>query len=81
LTSIVYSSFSEKNKSFVNIWLDPGKNKEGQFSLLPADEEFPLRVHMGDFDQDGYVDGLAIMVDRTDEEKKRQASATVRQTC
>lgn len=50
--------FDWAHNSTVNITPEMGK-----FNILPGNDEFPLRVHMGDYDQDGYVDGLAIMED------------------
>ena len=48
--------FDWPHYSFTNLTPE-GKD----LKLIPAKGEIPLRIHYGDFDQDGYIDGLAIV--------------------
>ena len=46
--------------------------------LLQADGEIPLGLHYGDFDQDGFTDGLAVV---TKDGKKQVSQISQRTVC
>ena len=64
--------FTDTDNHFTDISPDWSDNK-----LISATAQYPMRIHLGDYDQDGFVDGLAIV----EHGKEKQVRTKGRGSC